>query len=393
MMPNRPFSYDEQILLLDDFPNVTKLVTDKRDPDEAFFIRTHRAFEIWFAEILDELEYARSLLAQPVVHEDDVPKITHHIRRAAVVLDLLRHHLPVLETLQTASFYDFRLQLFGASGGDSYRFRAIEWLIGFLDEDLWAYATDRVQDSRFGDAGMSESLQGYRKRHLENGQLRLPPEERLAIRHKAEPYWRNAVEHQLNVRSALGYWLQRTPFVGKEGDVGTEYCDYFRSSFTTAYVAAFLKDANRSRELGLGGTDTDEEAARAEASRRVAWFLADARRAAIVFILQFAEQPLLAWPAAMLEAVLDLDEALANWRDRHIQMVARVLGGGRVSTMGAKNSGLHYLRPTTSKRAFPEIWDARSLFLGRAEARDIYPHGEERWPQAFHSLRLAYEMM
>ena len=35
------------------------------DPDEQFFIRTHQAFEIWFAQILAELDYARLLLSQP----------------------------------------------------------------------------------------------------------------------------------------------------------------------------------------------------------------------------------------------------------------------------------------------------------------------------------------
>ncbi len=38
---------------------------DSADPDEQFFIRTHQAFEIWFAQALAELEHARTLLAQP----------------------------------------------------------------------------------------------------------------------------------------------------------------------------------------------------------------------------------------------------------------------------------------------------------------------------------------
>jgi hypothetical protein len=53
-------------------------------------------------------------------------------------------------------------------------------------------------------------------------------------------------------------------------------------------------------------------------------------------------------------------------------MVARVLGGGRISTLGAAGSGLQYLRGTLPKRAFPEIWDARSFLLSRDEAKGIY---------------------
>ena len=58
----------------------------RADPDEQFFIRTHQAFEIWFAQILSELEYARLLLSQPPpvhVPETDVPVIEGHVRRAA----------------------------------------------------------------------------------------------------------------------------------------------------------------------------------------------------------------------------------------------------------------------------------------------------------------------
>ena len=102
------------------------------------------------------------------------------------------------------------------------------------------------------------------------------------------------------------------------------------------------------------------------------FFLDEPHRRAIVFLLQFAEQPLLAWPASLVEALLELDQAFANWRDRHIAMVTRVLGGGRISTLGAAGSGLAYLRDTTSKRVFPEITDARTFMLSRAEAAGIY---------------------
>ena len=89
------------------------------NPDEEFFIRTHQALEIWFAQLLAEMAHARRLLAQPAptyVPETAIPEIVKHIRRAARIFDLIGQHLPVLETLDTASFYNFRKHLFGASG-------------------------------------------------------------------------------------------------------------------------------------------------------------------------------------------------------------------------------------------------------------------------------------
>ena len=56
----------------------------------------------------------------------------------------MRHHLPLLETLKTSSFYNFRRHLFGASGTQSHRFRELEWLMGLLDEDLIEYTKRKV---------------------------------------------------------------------------------------------------------------------------------------------------------------------------------------------------------------------------------------------------------
>ena len=127
---------------------------NRDDPDEQFFIRTHQAFEIWFSQALAELEHARALLAQPApayVPESDVPVIEQHVRRAAGILDLVREHLPLLETLKTTSFYNFRKNLFGASGTQSYRFRELEWLMGLLDKDLLEYTQQKLDLER--DAG------------------------------------------------------------------------------------------------------------------------------------------------------------------------------------------------------------------------------------------------
>lgn len=381
------FSYERQILLQNDFPRVTPLATDKADPDEKFFIRTHRAFEIWFAEVLDDLEYARRLLAKAEVPEDDVPKAAHHIHRAATIFDLLKNHLPVLETLHTSSFYDFRPFLFGASGGDSYRFRTIEWVLGFLEQDLLQYVRER--QGYCADGAMEDSLVQYRKRDRHEPTI-------LHNRLEEGEYWdRAASGHSL--RSAVLAWLARTPFLGESGELASSHYDYFKKQYVPAYVDAYCNDTKVAHGLGLGDRNAKVEdvvaKARTEAGKRADWFLDDSRRAAIVFILQFAEQPLLAWPAMLLEALIELDEALANWRERHIQMVAHVLGGGRVSTMGASASGLPSLRSTTGKRAFPEIWDARSFFLSRNEAENVYPTRTKdgRYPAQLRKLRFAYE--
>ena len=67
-----------------------------------------------------------------------------------------------------------------------------------------------------------------------------------------------------------------------------------------------------------------------------------------------------------LESLMDLDEGLLLWRQRHVAMVERMIGSRR-GTGGS--SGVKYLSMTLSKRFFPEIWDARN-WLGDAQYGD-----------------------
>ena len=85
-----------------------------------------------------------------------------------------------------------------------------------------------------------------------------------------------------------------------------------------------------------------------------------------------------------------LDQAFSNFRDRHLAMVSRVLGGGRISTHGEEGSGIPYLQKTLAKRVFPELWDARTFLLSDEEAQDVYKKRDKNWGEwKYH--RLVYE--
>jgi tryptophan 2,3-dioxygenase len=59
----------------------------------------------------------------------------------------------------------------------------------------------------------------------------------------------------------------------------------------------------------------------------------------------------------LLESLISLDEQLNLWREHHVRVVARVIGW-RPGTGGS--SGVDYLRATTTKRCFPELWEVRT---------------------------------
>jgi len=59
----------------------------------------------------------------------------------------------------------------------------------------------------------------------------------------------------------------------------------------------------------------------------------------------------------LAEALVDHDEAFAEWRARHVLMVERQIGG-KTGTGGS--TGAQYLRTTLDKRFYPELWEVRS---------------------------------
>ena len=59
----------------------------------------------------------------------------------------------------------------------------------------------------------------------------------------------------------------------------------------------------------------------------------------------------------LAEKLVDLDDAMATWRHKHVLTVERIIGAKR-GTGGT--AGVSYLQATISKRAFPELWSLRT---------------------------------
>ena len=60
----------------------------------------------------------------------------------------------------------------------------------------------------------------------------------------------------------------------------------------------------------------------------------------------------------LAEKLVDLDDAMATWRHKHVLTVSRIIGGKR-GTGGT--AGVSYLQSTLPKRAFPELWTLRTM--------------------------------
>ncbi|MDX6569324.1 MAG: tryptophan 2,3-dioxygenase, partial [Gaiellales bacterium] len=66
----------------------------------------------------------------------------------------------------------------------------------------------------------------------------------------------------------------------------------------------------------------------------------------------------------LAEALIELDERTSIWRDVHVKMVQRVIGGGAIGTQGTPVAVLAGL---TKSRLFPALWDVRNTLTEFAD--------------------------
>jgi tryptophan 2,3-dioxygenase len=105
--------------------NIQKPRSPGPDHDEMLFIVIHQAYEIWFKEILHELDYLKKLLLN-----NDLPRSLHTMKRILTILKVLVHQTDILETMTPLEFLTFRDRLESASGFQSSQFREIEFALG-----------------------------------------------------------------------------------------------------------------------------------------------------------------------------------------------------------------------------------------------------------------------
>ncbi|MYH43320.1 MAG: tryptophan 2,3-dioxygenase [Acidimicrobiaceae bacterium] len=105
--------------------------TGEPEHDETLFIVIHQVYELWFKQVLHELdELCRHLDA------DEPSRGTHQLKRVLKILKTLVSQLDVLETMTPLEFASFRPFLESASGFQSAQFRELELLLGQFDASL-----------------------------------------------------------------------------------------------------------------------------------------------------------------------------------------------------------------------------------------------------------------
>jgi tryptophan 2,3-dioxygenase len=146
--------------------------------DEHLFIVVHQAYELWFKQLLFELESIRERMLA-----NDPERARHYLTRVHAIERVLIEHIEVLETMTPQDFLEFRSILAPASGFQSAQFRQVEFISGlketsFLD-DLAASEEERERlERRLGEPTLWDGFCSL----LEGNGLAMPPDDQGAHR-------------------------------------------------------------------------------------------------------------------------------------------------------------------------------------------------------------------
>jgi tryptophan 2,3-dioxygenase len=135
--PNQ-LTYGEY-LRVDELISLQQLQSAPPHHDELLFIIIHQTYELWFKQLLHELDAVIVNLRAAASHpesRDEVYESARLLRRCTEISRVLVEQFTILETMLPTHFMAFRSKLRPASGFQSEQFREIEFLCGLKDEKM-----------------------------------------------------------------------------------------------------------------------------------------------------------------------------------------------------------------------------------------------------------------
>jgi len=310
--------------------------------DEMLFIIVHQAYEIWFKQILFEVQSIVEMFSDDIVDDRQMGRMVARLERVHKIQRLLIGQIDVLETMTPLDFLEFRDLLIPASGFQSVQFKQLEIGLGLKREMRLPVDRDFIYS-------------------------RLSESDRAKMEH---------AEKQTSLLEVTEQWLERLPFL-----------DFGDFRFWNEYGSAVdrmldrdgkiiaenptLPDVVRKHQLTELESTRDSFASILDAdnyeSHRQAgeMRLSHSAMLAAIFIHLYSDEPMLQLPYRYLTCLVELDELLTSWRSRHVIMVHRMLGA-KIGTGGS--SGHDYLNRTAKQnRVFVDLFNLSTFLIPRED--------------------------
>jgi tryptophan 2,3-dioxygenase len=152
---NAPLSYNKY-LKVPELINLQETLSDPTSHDELLFIIIHQTYELWFKQILHEIDASKKWLG-----ENRTFRANHSLRAVVAIEKVIVSQIHILETMAQIGFLEFRDRLNPASGFQSMQFRELEFVSGAKDEKMLAHfshdefaferLTERFNEPSLGD--------------------------------------------------------------------------------------------------------------------------------------------------------------------------------------------------------------------------------------------------
>jgi len=302
--------------------------------DEMLFIIVHQAYELWFKQILFELEFVCNVFKKEKIDDnsEDLNLVRHRLHRIVRILELLNQQVGLIDTMTPLDFLEFRNLLTPSSGFQSLQFRLVETTLGL------------TMDSRHNKE--------YYKRTNEGG---FAEEDYKKI---------NQIETQQSLIQLINNWLERMPFFEDEFWKDQISQDHHLHSFWSNYRKIYKAGLTEREAANIQYFDaiffedkntlSDEQF---EFSKTI--LSAKALRAAL-FIMLYRDFPVFQTSYQILDSLVEIDHKMSGWRHKHLIMVKRMIGM-RTGTGGTSGAG--YLEGALTKHNIFKDIEGLSSFL------------------------------
>lgn len=296
--------------------------------DEMLFIIIHQAYELWFKQILFELDTIIELMNKPSLNDNssDLQTVVHRLKRIGIIFKTLVQQMDILETMTPMDFLDFRDLLRPASGFQSWQFKIIEAKLGLKFEQRHgqSYYTSQLNESDINKI--------------------------------------KDAEEKPTLLQLINSWLERMPFLKNETNWKSYTLKFnqinehpFWSDYESIYTNGLSENEKQNstlfKDIFYQNTNPTERQLSSESCKSA------------LFIMIYRGYPILELPFQLLDTLLELDNQMGNWRNRHINMVRRMIGS-RVGTGGSTGAG--YLQGAMEKHyIFREIAQLNSFLIDR----------------------------
>lgn len=350
-----PVQYHDY-LKLDELLNAQNMRSREFGPeahDEMLFITVHQTYELWFKQILFEVDSVLKIITASKVSETDMGTVVSRLERVTEIQRLLIDQVTVLETMTALDFLDFRDKLFPASGFQSFQFRLLENKMGLTPDARLKY----------NQAAYSAYLPENQKKALDQ------------------------VEKEVSLFEGVSKWLERTPFLSMNGfDFWSLYekavDEMFASDRQHVELNTILTEDVKQRNLKMIDASkemfkqllSENEYKKLQAEGH--WRLPHKALKAALLIQLYREEPIFQQPFRLITALLDMDELFTTWRYRHALMAQRMIGT-KIGTGGS--SGAQYLKDATEKhKVFGDFLKLTTFLIPRSKLPRIPENVREK---------------